>query len=69
MEKQRPSDVVRDIRNFNRRDCPLDSSLVSVDLTSDGISATGCPQMFALEDDTEFFALKDDWRLFFSNVR
>ena len=36
------------IRNLNRRDCPLDSSLVSVDLTSDGISATGCPQRFAL---------------------
>ena len=40
--------VAMDIRNLNRRDCPLDSSLVSVDLTSDGISATGCPQRFAL---------------------
>ncbi len=34
-------------RNLNRRDCPPGSSLVSVDLSSDEISATGSPQSFA----------------------
>ena len=47
------------IRRLNRRDSPLGRSLVSADLTSDGISATGCPQRFAPEDDTEFRAIKD----------
>ena len=36
------------VRNLNRRDCSLGSSLVSVDLSSDEISATGSPQSFAL---------------------
>ena len=34
-------------RNLNRRDCPPDRSLVSVDLTADEISATGSPRRFA----------------------
>ena len=34
-------------RNLNRRDSTLWSSLVSVDLTSDDISATGGRQRFA----------------------
>ena len=34
-------------RNLNCRDCPPGSSLVSVDLSSDEISATGSPQSFA----------------------
>ncbi len=34
-------------RNLNRRDCPPGSSLVSVALSSDEISATGSPQSFA----------------------
>ena len=36
-------------RNLNRRNCPLGSLLVSVDLTSDEISATGGRQRFALD--------------------
>ena len=36
------------VRNLSRRDCPLGSSLASVDLSSDEISATGSPQSFAL---------------------
>ena len=36
------------IRNLNRCDCPLGNSLVSIDLSSDEISATGSPQSFAL---------------------
>ena len=51
--------ALRRIRRLNRRDSPLGRSLVSTDLTSDGISATGCPQRFAPEDDTEFSALKE----------
>ena len=35
------------IRNLNRRDCPPGSSLVSVDLTADETSATGCRRRFA----------------------
>ena len=35
------------IRNLNRRDSTLWSSLVSVDLTSDETSATGSRQSFA----------------------
>ena len=46
------------IRRLNRRDSPPGRSLVSADLTSDGISATGCPHRFAPEDDTEL-TLKD----------
>ena len=37
-------------RNLNRRDCPLGRSLVSVDLTSDEISATGGRQRFVLSN-------------------
>ena len=51
--------ALRRIRRLNRRDSPLGRSLVSTDLTSDGISATGGPQRFAPEDDTECCALKD----------
>ena len=31
-------------RNLNRRDCPLDRSLVSVEKAADGISSTGGPR-------------------------
>ena len=48
----------RQIRRLNLRDSPLGRSLVSTDLTSDGISATGGPQRFAPEDDTEVNALR-----------
>ena len=43
----RPPDVVRDIRNLNRRGSTLWRPLVSVDLTADEISATGSPRRFA----------------------
>ena len=36
-----------DTRNFNRRDCRLDRSLVSVDLTTCKASATGGCRWFA----------------------
>ena len=35
-------------RNLSRRDCPLGSSLASVDLTSSDASATGGRRRFAL---------------------
>ena len=35
-------------RNLNRRDCPLGSSLVSVEFTSFDISATGSQKRFIL---------------------
>ena len=50
----------RRIRRLNLRDSPLGRSLVSTDLTSDEIPATGGRQRFALEDDTEFSALKEE---------
>ncbi len=39
--------ISRSFRNLNRRDCPLGRSLVSVDLTSFEISATGGRKRFA----------------------
>ena len=36
-----------DTRNFNRRDCPPDRSLVSVDLRTDEIPSTGGHRFFA----------------------
>ena len=39
--------ISRRFRNLNRRDCPLGRSLVSVNLTSFEISATGGRKRFA----------------------
>ena len=39
--------VARLVRNLNRRDSPPGSSLVSVELTSEKLSATGSFQRFA----------------------
>ena len=37
-------------RNLNRRDCPLDRSLVSVEKAADEISATGGPRRLSPVD-------------------
>ena len=47
------------IRNLNRRDCPPDRSLVSVDLTSFEISATGGRKRFAFGRCDRYFDLKN----------
>ena len=57
--------ALRRIRRLNRRDSPLGRSLVSTDLTSDEIPATGGRQRFAPEDDTEFPALKESCEVSF----
>ena len=48
-----------DTRNFNRRDCPPDNSLVSVDLRTDEISSTGGHRFFA-----PFYADKEPLALY-----
>ncbi len=46
-ETRLSENISRRFRNLSRRDSALWSSLASVDLTSDGISATGSRQRFA----------------------
>ena len=43
--------IGKDFRILNRRDCPLDRSLVSDDLSPDEISATGGHRCFAPVDE------------------